>query len=220
MEHFECWFRDICEEECPVSGCSRYRTTKWQMDNAGLPEAQQRVIKLTSKSDEEREIFGYLGEIKKNIVQHVKDGDNFYICSNATGNGKTSWAIKLLQAYLASVSSGNIGILRGIFISVPDLLIKIKDFSDPITSKNLIEKIQKVDLVIWDDVVISGLSNFDYLQLYNLINNRLFAKKSNIYTSNYEDRNTLQELIGARLTSRIWNDSEIIKFVGLDRRGK
>ena len=42
--------------------------------------------------------------------------------------------------------------------------------------------------------------------------------KSNIYTGNlkYEQ---LMEYVGARLTSRIWNDSIIVELVGLDRRG-
>lgn len=198
--------------------CQTYLELKWQMDNSGLPEKLQKPIDMyiTDCNRCDRSSYKRLADIRKNIVKYVGEGNSLYICGEA-GNGKTSWAIKLLQSYLHHMAHGNYEKLQGIFVSVSDLLLRLKDFNNPIP-KEYKDNLEKVPLVVWDDIGISGISQYDYTQLYTLINNRSLAGRSNIFTSNLVDRRDLEDLIGERLTSRIYGSSEIILLKGGDMR--
>ena len=212
-----CWYKDTCQDDCDV--CQVYYQMKWQMDNSGLTALQQKPIQLFLNEDNEvdRESFVKLSEIRHDIVNFVDNGENLYICSVYTGNGKTSWAIKMLHTYLHYKAVGNYEKLQAMFVSVPELLLQLKDFNNPlsITYKN---QLNQVPLIIWDDIAIAGISQYDYTQLYTLINNRIFAGKSNIYTSNCNSDKSLEKILGNRLTSRIWNTSQIIELKGADMR--
>ena len=211
-----CWYLQVCQDDCFM--CQTYLELKWQMDNSGLPEKLQKPIDMyiTDCNRCDRSSYKRLADIRKNIVKYVTEGNNLYICGEA-GNGKTSWAIKLLQSYLHHMAHGNYEKLQGIFVSVSDLLLRLKDFNNPIP-KEYKDNLEKVPLVVWDDIGISGISQYDYTQLYTLINNRSLAGKSNIFTSNLVDRRDLEDLIGERLTSRIYGSSEIILLKGGDMR--
>ena len=103
------------------------------------------------------------------------------------------------------------------FVSVADLLIKLKDFDNPVT-KEFKDNLETVPLVIWDDICITNISKYDYSQFYTLINNRMLAGKSNVFTTNVVDKETLEDVFGERLVSRIYSSSEIIELKGGDMR--
>ena len=125
-----------------------------------------------------------------------------------------------MQEYFNQIWFGNRFRCRGLFIFVPAFLTNIKrNISNPTEEFNeFLDRILEADLVIWDDIGANKLSDFDHTQLLTYIDQRKLNMKSNIYTGNlkYEQ---LMEYVGARLTSRIWNDSIIVELVGLDRRG-
>ena len=60
-------------------------------------------------------------------------------------------------------------------------------------------------------------SEFELTHLLNIIDNRLAAGKSNIYTSNL-NKQQLYSALGDRLTSRIANMSIDIELFGTDKR--
>jgi DNA replication protein DnaC len=192
---------------------------KWQMNHSGLPEAKQRPITLylTDDNSGDKKAFYRLAEIRKNIVEFVEQGKNLYICSNWTGNGKTSWAIKMLHTYFHHTAVGNYDNLKGMFVSTADLLIKLKDFNNPLP-KSYRDNLVNVDLVIWDDIALTNMSPYDYTQFYNIIDKRILAEKSNIFTTNCTDIKKLAELIGAKNASRIYYTSEVIELKGKDMR--
>lgn len=214
----DCWYKDTCKDET-CDHCLTFLQMKYQFDNCGLPKSKYMPIELfindINKID--RDAFVRLSEIRKGIVDFVENGNNLYICSKNTGNGKTSWAIKMLQTYFHYTAIGNYENLKGMFVSVADLLLKLKDFNNPLP-KSFKDNLENVDLVIWDDIAVTGISQYDYTQLYNIINNRIFAEKSNIFTSNQITSKGLESVLGVRLTSRIWNTSEVIEFKGGDIR--
>ena len=78
--------------------------------------------------------------------------------------------------------------------------------------------LQNTDLLILDDVAVTGLTQFDYLQLFSLIDQRMLANKSIIFTSNIIRLNDLEDAVGARLASRIWRNSEVVEIKGGDMR--
>lgn len=211
----DCWYIEVCDDDC--SNCIIYPQMKWQFDNSGLPKSKYKPIKLTPQPVD-KSAFKQLADIRKNIDQFVKDGKNLYICSTTPGNGKTSWAIKMLQTYFHYVAEGNLFNVKGMFVSVPNLLIKMKDFDNPNLAE-FKENLQSTDLLILDDIAVTGLSQFDYLQLFTLVDNRMLAEKSIIFTSNNVTLDDLEKSVGSRLASRVWRNSTIIELRGDDRRG-
>jgi DNA replication protein DnaC len=188
------------------------------MANSGIPSSKQSPIILTP-TKEDIDAFVCLREIKDDVFNFVANGESLYLHSQNFGNGKTSWAIKILQSYFDRVWAGNGFRCRGIFVHVPSLLNKIKDnFNNNdeefVLLKNLLIT---VDLVVWDDVAAAKLSDFDHSVLLSFIDQRKLNDLSNIYTGNLGLKE-LPSAIGNRLTSRIWNDSTIIELVGIDRR--
>lgn len=186
------------------------------MDNSGIPKSKQRSIPLDAGIDYEK--FVTLNSIKNNIVELVDSGDfNLYICSNETGNGKTSWAIKILLKYFDQIWAGNGFNIRGMFVHVPTLLSKLKNFDNPLLTEYK-DNLSKVDLIIWDDIASTKLSEWDISQLLILIDSRILESKMNIYTGNLTSYNALEKALGSRLASRIWNCSAVVELKGKDRR--
>ena len=210
-----CWYLETCEDDC--SRCNIYFQMNWQMEHSGLPKAKQRAISLWLVDDIDQSAFDKLASIRKDIVDFVEHGKNLYICSKYTGNGKTSWAIKMLHTYFHHTAVGNYDNLKGMFVNVTDLLLKLKDFNNPLP-KSYLDNLENVDLVIWDDIAISGISNYDFTQLYNIIDKRILAEKANIFTSNQPTFDGFVELMGNRLASRVYSTSEIVELRGKDMR--
>lgn len=213
----ECWYKDTCKDDCDT--CAVFFQMKWQMENSGLPKAKQKpiVLKLTEDNEMDTDAFLRLRDIRENIVDFVERGRNLYICSDTTGNGKTSWAIKMLQTYFHYTAVGNYDNLKGMFVSTTELLLRLKDFNNPL-SKTYLDNLREVDLVVWDDIAVSGMSQYDFTQLYSIIDARVLAEKSNIFTSNQTTAEGLADFVGSRLVSRIYYTSEIIELYGKDRR--
>lgn len=211
----ECWYHSVCNMDNSCDACIRYVEMKFLMDHSGLPKAKQKPIKL-SPSTGDYEAFCDLQDIKDNIVEFVNNGKNLYI-GGTVGNGKTSWAIKLLLKYFDEIWAGNGFRVRGLFVHVPTLLAKLKNFDDPLSREDRIN-LSKADLIIWDEIGDTGMSNYDYTQLIMILNDRMLCERSNIFTSNlYTKADTIKHL-GDRLSSRVWNTSEIIILKGKDRR--
>ena len=211
----DCWYHEVCEEDC--ANCVVYPQMKWQFDNSGLPKAKYMPISLFAP-DEDYDAFVELKGIRENIVDFVESGKNLYICGATPGTGKTSWAIKMLQTYFHYVAEGSIFNVRGMFVSVPNLLLKFKDFDNPL-SKEYKDNLVSCDLLILDDIAVTGLSQYDYLQLFNLVDSRVLSEKSIIFTSNNVSLKDLEQSVGERLASRIWNTSTRIQLRGGDMRG-
>lgn len=216
---FNCWYSANCKLDDCSENCLVYMQLKWQMDNSGLPAVKQQPIKLyiTEHNEIDRDTFQKLGAIRRNIVDTVESGQNIAIVSNNTGNGKTSWAIKMLQTYLHYTANGNYENLKGMFVSVPELLMKLKDFNNPL-AESYKERLRTVDLVVWDEIALTGVSQYDYAQLYVFIETRILHGKSNIFTCNYANPDDLERILGTRLASRVWNTSTIFELKGKDER--
>lgn len=218
----KCWYTSACGKygspECNA-GCIRYMEMDFLMQNSGIPRNKQYSVLLTP-SKKDVKAFVTLKEIKDDIIAFVENGESVYIYSHNFGNGKTTWAIKLMQKYFDNVWAGNGFRCRGIFIHVPTFLTKIKE---GISRKDedfetLKSRLMTVDLVIWDDIAATKLGDFDHANLLTYIDQRKLNQLSNIYTGNLH-QDELQEALGNRLASRVWNDSTPVKFVGADRRG-
>lgn len=215
LKNKDCWYRKVCTYDF-CTNCIRYSEMKYLMDNSGLSKNKQRPIPLDGSRDPES--FRLLAEIKTDIVNFVNNGESLYIFSENTGNGKTSWAIKLLLKYFDSIWAGNGFRVRGYFQHVPTLFNTLKDFSK--SHEALKNTLATTDLVVWDDIASTKLSDYDAQQLLIIIDQRVSDGLSNIYTGNLTSQEALIKAVGQRLASRIWNMSTLVEFKGKDRRSE
>ena len=210
----DCWYKEVCTRKT-CDACIRYTEMSYLMENSGIPKKKQIPVSLTAGID--IDAFKYLADIKSDIENWVREGNNLYICSEETGNGKTSWAIKLLLKYFDCIWAGNGLRIRGYFVHVPSLLLLLKDFgNDDIAKVKTI--LMNVDIVVWDDVASTKLSDYDITQLLMIIEHRNLQDLSNIYTGNVITKEQLGKCVGNRLASRIWQYSEIVQFNAKDKR--
>lgn len=220
-----CWFRSKCPnynnpEEC-YRGCINYMVMDYLCYTSQIPKAMQQPDNLKLVPIEaDMTAFKRLAEIKDNIYSWVNGGYNLLIHSAQCGNGKTTWAIKIMLNYFTKLLNGNGFRCRGVFINVISFIIRNKraiSVKDP-ELDDLIENLRESDLVIWDDVGANDLSKYEYDLLMDILDYRLANKRANIFTSNANKEEMMNNL-GQRFTSRIL-DSEVIEITGPDERGK
>ena len=216
-----CYMYNNCNhKDCESDFCLR----KYKMDSlysaALLSDAQKQHITLRVDADgTDLEQFKQLAQIEQNICKFIAEGKNLYLHSATPGNGKSSWSLRLIEAYFNKIWARSEPRCRVLFISVPRFLLALKD---NISAKsNYVEYIKEnvldADLVIFDDVAAKVGSEFEISHLLSIIDNRITLGKSNIYTSNL-NRQQLYSALGERLTSRIANMSIDIELFGSDKR--
>lgn len=213
----DCWYKNVCTYAQCVN-CIRYSEMKYLVENSGLPAKKRSPMQLDGSGDPKA--FRVLVDIKEDIFNFVDNGESLYIFSEYTGNGKTSWAIKLLLKYFDTIWAGNGFRVRGYFQHVPTLFNVLKDFSNSNVElkTELKHKLETADLVVWDDIASTKMSDYDQQQLLTLIDARVSEGLSNIYTGNITSHEALTKAVGDRLASRIWNMSTLVEFKGKDRR--
>jgi DNA replication protein DnaC len=185
-----------------------------------LSDKQKQKIEFVLEKDElDLEAFKTLKSVEDSIVDFVKKGGNLYIHSTNTGNGKTSWAIRMVQTYFEKIWSKTELKCRALFISVPRFMLAIKDnISEKSDYVGYIKKnVMTADIVIWDEVGTKGLTEFEHENIMSLINARIDAGKTNIYTSNLDDAQLLKS-VGKRLHSRISGTAYSVELKGRDKR--
>lgn len=218
----KCVYSDVCykmSEGCDKD-CLRWSEMRYLLKQSRVPSVSLMTKKLVPfKVD--LESFRRLNTIKHGIESFVEEGRNLYIYSTNYGNGKTSWASKLLGAYFSKVWAGNGFVPRGAFVHVPTFLRKNlevighpdQDFED------FKEVIRTCDLVVWDDIGSTYITDYDYKSMLSEVDNRILHKRSNIFTGNL-DGDQFRKSLGDRLYSKIFRESECIEFKGPDRRGE
>lgn len=216
-----CFLRGVCNgKDCDKDFCLR----KYKMDSlysaALMTENQKKHITLRVDEDgTDLEQFKQLAAIEQDIINFISSGKNLYLHSANCGNGKSSWSLRLAEAYFNKIWARTEVKCRVLFISVPRFLLALKDaISNKSTYVDYIkDNVLEADLVIWDDIAAKMGSEFELTHLLNIIDNRLALGKSNIYTSNL-NRQQLYNALGERLTSRIANMSIDIELFGADKR--
>ena len=100
----DCWLKNNCNRIDCNKFCMRYFKLNYLYDSANISINQRRHINLRpDDNNSDISAFKKLKNIELNIEQFVKQGTNLYLHSNNTGNGKTSWALRLVQAYFNKI---------------------------------------------------------------------------------------------------------------------
>lgn len=214
-----CWYKRICTEQCSEN-CIRYKLMYSLFKQSQLPEAQWDYKYLVCNGADLSN-FTQLKAKSESILKFIVNGNNLYIYSANCGNGKTSWAIRLMYSYFDKIWHKSCFDCKALFVSVPKFLYNCKrSISQDVKGfEELCNLISEVDLVIWDDIGEMKASDYEHQILFQYIDDRINSKKSNIYTSN-KNKEQLEDVLGVRLASRIYNCAECIEFVEEDKRGK
>ena len=191
------------------------------LNNSLLPKRYLKNISLIpAKIDEQ--VFKELNSIKINVKDFVDKGENLLICSNNCGNGKTTWATKILREYISNVCDIKFkNNCPALFINVTNFLNEKKlAISDPEMHQRVIDverKILTAKLVVFDDLGVKDVSQYDMGNLYYWIDERTNNMRSCIFTSNLMPKQ-LKQVLDERLYSRIVKYSVIKEIKDGDNR--
>ena len=214
-----CWYKRICTEQCSEN-CIRYKLMYSLFKQSNLPEALWNYKELICH-EKDLQVYKQLQAKSDAILNFIANGNNLYIYTENCGNGKTTWAIRLMYSYFDKIWHKSCFDCKALFVSVPKFLYNCKrSISQDVKGfEELCNLISEVDLVIWDDIGEMKASDYEHQILFQYIDDRINSKKSNIYTSN-KNKEQLEDVLGVRLASRIYNCSECIEFLEEDKRGK
>lgn len=219
-----CWYEGVCPKRAEgcSDGCERFSQMSHLFIQSRIPQSMRRPLPLVPDVCDVG-AFDRLLEIKRGILGFVSEGRNLYITSNVTGNGKTTWAVKMLQSYFDKVWAGNNYRERGIFVGMPELLAMYsRMYRDDASSEDVAEltdAICRVDLAVWDDIGATKLTEAQQNYVQGLLDKRINAGLSNVFTGNMRDA-PLLSAVGPRIFSRVQKNSEVVILNGSDRRGE
>ena len=192
---------------------------EYLIKESGLPIRNIENIQLIPEV-KDVEAFKQLSLIKDNIVKFVNEGYNLLIYSNNPGNGKTTWASKLGLEYINYISqyateNPFLYINLPLFFDIRKASIQDKSLSDEVYRVESL--IKQAKLVIFDDIGIRDLSEFEKQLFYIWVEYRTSNKKSCIYTSNIYPQHFVN-IFGPRIADRIIGYSTVIEIKGQSRR--
>ncbi len=146
-------------------------------------------------------------------VEYVKNYKNEtgLLMSGSFGTGKSHLAMGIAKALVKKE-------IESIFITVPDLLTKIKSTFDKdagVTELEYIETLQNIDCLIIDDIGAEKASGWVEETLFKIVNAR--SKKHTVYTTNCTSEE-LEKQVKGRCFSRILGMSRPVKVEGEDYR--
>lgn len=172
--------------------------------------------------EDNKEIFEVVRSAVNNIVSIIDGGTNFFFYGANPGTGKTFNASVLLNHYIYKTcltSRFDFENPLALYIVYADLMDDLRYRRDLDTVQDTLRLVNEVPLLLLDDVGSGTNSDFTRDQTYLIINNRINNGLSTIYTSNLTISELRKpEILGARNTSRIVNNTVGSELHGKDRR--
>lgn len=217
-----CYAEDYCKK--PRSECSEvcggYRVLRALYTLSRIPLRYQYKIDLIPDK-EDMQSFIALNTFKENIVEHVDKGEGLYIWSSNTGNGKTSWACKIMGHYFRKIAFTSGLENEGLYIYLPTFLDDLRNSysnSSPDFEEEL-EMVKQCRLLIIDDIGAERVTEWVRERIVSIINTRTANGLSTIYTSNLSLKGLTDKLGDDRISSRIRGSVQEINLLGKDNRG-
>lgn len=193
-----------------------------KLPNNMLPFTSKKHFSKIKNSNSQTSIYrtlraiDYIGKEECQCIL-VDNPSHLYLTDNMIVTHNTAWACKLMKTYLAVVCIGNGFRDRAKFVYVPSLLLLAKEFQNDSREETL-DMLNKLDLVVIDDIGAVQNSNYDITVLSNIIDTRYRNGLATIFTSNLSPQE-LERVIGARLKDRVCSDVVIELKGSSHRRG-
>jgi DNA replication protein len=187
---------------------------------SGVPKKYFEPQELVPRAVD-REAWDWLNNYRENVVENIQNGKSIVITSPTVGNGKTSWAIRLLQRYIAETALDGRLVDKAVFCVSSSMLEIFGDFGYFETSIQFFEylnRLKRCDLLVIDEIGSGRVTQVSYNHFYDLVNYRVDNNLATIYTTNYNDEQ-IKDVLGERLYSRIYDMSTVIEFIASNVRG-
>lgn len=218
----KCYAESYCKKD--KSSCSEvcggYRVLRALYTLSRIPVKYQYRIDLIP-DDIDLRAFEALNDFKENIVAHVEKGDGLYIWGENTGNGKTSWACKIMSYYFRKIAFSSGLENEGLYIYLPTFLDDLRNsYSNPsLEFDEELEMVKACKLLIIDDIGAERVTEWVRERIVSIINTRSSNGLSTIYTSNLSLKGLTDKLGDDRISSRIKGSVTEINLRGKDNRG-
>src|SRR5690625_1693087 len=155
-----------------------------------------------------------LAKAKQDITNYINefDGTKNLLLHGSYGTGKSHLSIAVTKELMEKG-------FQCLFLSLPKLLTKIKETynNKGVTEDELLDMIQRVDLLVLDDLGAEHNTDWVNSKLFEVLDSR--AGKATIYTTNLNSKD-LRERINERNFSRIMENTQVIRMNGRDYRRK
>ena len=217
-----CYAEDYCKKDKASCSevCGGYRVLKALYTLSKIPVKYQYKMDLIP-DDNDLKAFEALNDFKENIIDHVNKGEGLYIWSKNTGNGKTSWACKIMGYYFRKIAFSSGLENEGLYIYLPTFLDDLRNSYNnpsPEFDKEL-EMVKSCKLLIIDDIGAERVTEWVRERIVSIINTRSSNGLCTIYTSNLSLKGLTDKLGDDRISSRIKGSVQEINLLGKDNRG-
>ena len=102
----KCYASDYCQKDKSSCSdvCGGYRVLRALYNLSRIPERYRYTIALKPENGEDLEAFTTLDNYKNDVLSMVDEGRGLYIWGKSTGNGKTSWACKIMSYFFRNIT--------------------------------------------------------------------------------------------------------------------
>lgn len=217
-----CYAEDYClkDKSSCSEVCGGYRVLRALYSLSRIPLKYQYRMDLIP-DDKDIRAFEALNDFKENIVDHVNKGEGLYIWGETTGNGKTSWACKIMGYYFRKIAFSSGLENEGLYIYLPtfldDLMNSYKNPSPEFEEE--LGMVKTCKLLIIDDIGAERVTEWVRERVVSIINTRSSNGLCTIYTSNLSLKGLADKMGDARISSRIKGSVQEINLLGKDNRG-
>lgn len=152
----KCYASDYCQKDKSSCSdvCGGYRVLRALYNLSRIPERYRYTISLKPENGEDLEAFTVLDNYKNDVLNMVDEGRGLYIWGKSTGNGKTSWACKIMSYFFRKIAF-NTGLENeGLYIFLPTFLEDLRDNYDNKDPEfdEILRMIKTCRLLIIDDI--------------------------------------------------------------------
>jgi len=224
-----CSARHVCRQHeimCAVH-CPLYIDLRYQFALSGIPDEYRGLTVETLPDNREHlNSFRHFAQ----VASTRKPNNGLFLVSAMTGNGKTEAACAIAGSYIVSRTMQAIRDRTSLpqlvqFVNVTELLDLIRSgMSDEDANRRsttILQRIERADVVILDDLGAERPTEYVQERLYALINGIWSNRKRQtlIATSN-KSLQAIEITLGPRVRSRVDGLTVAIEYKGKDQRRK
>lgn len=208
--------------------------------SAGVPSDYRYVtLGTTPVRESQTKVYGMLDKYAETFKRHIDGGDrakSLYLWSESPGTGKTTTAVALLNAwiateYLTAIKAGKQPPpVSAYFLDVNEWQTDYNNFNRPRVPDSIaepasaryyraMELAKGVAFAVCDDIGVRDASDGFRGDLHTVINHRTANGLPTVYTSNLEITE-MERVFDARLYDRLRDQCAEMYFVGTSKRGR